>query len=43
LIPGCGRDTVEVLTVVDVYLTFIDMSVVRGTSLSGYPRLVAGR
>jgi AraC-like DNA-binding protein len=25
---------------VDDYLTFVDMSVVRGTSLSGYPRLV---
>src|SRR5262245_39860082 len=40
-LPGCGRDTSEVLTVVDDYLTFVDMSVVRGTSLSGYPRLVA--
>jgi AraC-like DNA-binding protein len=29
------------LTVGDDYLTFVDMSVVRGTSLSGYPRLVA--
>jgi AraC-like DNA-binding protein len=28
------------LTVADEYLTFIDMSVVRGTALSGYPRLV---
>src|SRR6201997_1739561 len=40
-LPGCGRDTVEVLTFADDYLTFVDMSVVRGTSLSGYPRLVA--
>jgi AraC-like DNA-binding protein len=28
------------LTVADDYLTFVDMSVVRGTSLSGYSRLV---
>jgi AraC-like DNA-binding protein len=40
LIRGCGIDAAQVLTVVDDYLTFVDMSVVRGTGLSGYPRLV---
>jgi hypothetical protein len=37
----CTTRPREVLTVVDEYLTVSDMPVVRGTSLSGYPRLVA--
>src|SRR5262249_54509653 len=40
-LPGCGRDTAEVLTIIDNYLTFVDMAVVRGTPLSGYSRLAA--
>jgi AraC-like DNA-binding protein len=40
-IQGCGTETTHVLTVADEYLTVTDMSVVRGTSLSGYPRLVS--
>src|SRR5438105_4870570 len=40
-LPGCGLAGAGVLTVADDYLTFVDMSVVRGTALAGYPRLVA--
>jgi AraC-like DNA-binding protein len=33
-------DAVRLLTVQDIFLTFKDMSVVRGTALSNYPKLV---
>ena len=40
LTSRCGIGPRKVLTPEDISLTFEDMSVVRGTSLSNYPRLV---
>ena len=42
LVPGCGRDRIQVLTFTDDYLTFADrVGGARGTALPGYPLSVS--